>query len=71
MEACVFVVHPANLEQESALKTFFEAFKISFETATSKSYNRDFVNMVLEADREIKSGRGKKVTSEDFDALWK
>ena len=71
MEACVFVVHPANLEQESALKALFKAFKISFETAAPKAYNGDFVNMVLEAEREIKSGKGKRVTSEEFDALWK
>ncbi len=71
MDANLFIVHPANIEQENALKTFFKAFRITFETAATKAYNQDFVNMVLEAEKEVKSGKGKKVTSEEFDALWK
>ncbi len=71
MESHVFVVHPANSEQENALRAFFKAFKIAFETATPKAYSRDFVDMVLEAETEIKAGKGKKVTPKEFDALWK
>ena len=30
----------------------------------------DFVNMVLQAEDGIKNGKGKKVSSEEFDNLW-
>lgn len=34
-------------------------------------YDKDFVDMVLEAKREIKDGEGLKISSDDFDDLWK
>ena len=42
-----------------------------FEVAKEAPYDRDFVNMVLQAEESIKQGKGKKVTSEEFDDLWK
>jgi hypothetical protein len=36
-----------------------------------KPYDPEFVNMVMEADDEIKKGKGIKVTSSEFDELWK
>jgi hypothetical protein len=47
------------------------ALKIKFEISTEKPYNPEFVNMVLEAEQEIKKGKGLAVTSEGFDDLWK
>ncbi|MDR2972962.1 MAG: hypothetical protein LBU83_13735 [Bacteroidales bacterium] len=69
--ASTLIVHPVNLEQENVLKAFFEAFKIRFEVTKQNPYNEDFVNMVLQAEDNIKQGKGKKVTSEEFDNLWK
>jgi hypothetical protein len=59
--------------QINAIKAVMKAFKIKFEISKvqGKPYNPDFVNMVLEAEKEIKQGKGLKVTSEGFDDLWK
>jgi len=65
------IVHPLDINQENVLRAFFETFKIKFEVTKEKPYNQDFVNMVLQAENGIKQGKGKKVTSEEFDNLWK
>ena len=67
-----FIVHAVNTEQENALKAFLKALGIKFETTTSKSpYNKEFVDMVLQAEEGVKKGKGRKVSSEEFDNLWK
>ena len=66
------IAHPVTGEQEDALKAFMQALRIRFETTTSKSpYNKEFVDMVLQAEDGIKKGKGKSVSSEEFDNLWK
>jgi len=69
--APTFIVHPINVEQENVLKTLFNALKIRFEVSNESPYNKEFVNMVLQAEEDIKQGKGKKVSSEEFDNLWK
>ena len=69
--ANIFIAHPINIEQENVLKGLFKALKIKFEVTKEAAYNKDFVNMVLQAEESIKYGKGKKVTSEEFDNLWK
>ncbi len=68
--ANIFIAHPVNVEQENVLKVLFEALKIKFEVVKEPLYDEDFVNMVLQAEDSIKQGKGKKVTSEEFDNLW-
>lgn len=68
----IFIAHPTTTDQINALKAVVKAFKIKFEvTKKEKPYNPEFVDMVMEAEEEIKSGKGLKVTSEGFDDLWK
>ena len=67
----IFIAHPINSEQENVLKTLSKALKIKFEVTKRKTYNKDFVDMVLQAEQGIKQGKGKRVTSEEFDNLWK
>jgi hypothetical protein len=66
----IFIAHPETQEQINALKAFVKALKIKFEIM-EKPYDPEFVNMVMEADDEIKKGKGIKVTSSEFDELWK
>ena len=66
-----FIVYPVNMEQENALKAFFRALKIKFEVTKKSDYDKDFVDMVLQAEESIKNGKGKKVSSKEFDDLWK
>jgi hypothetical protein len=69
--ARTFIVHAVSTEQEDTLKAFFNALKIRFEVAEESSYNAEFVDMILQAEDSIRSGKGKKVSSEEFDNLWK
>ena len=71
VNARTFTVHTVNTEQEDVLRAFFNALKIKFEVTGEKPYNKDFVDMVLQAEEGIKRGKGKKVSSEEFDNLWK
>lgn len=66
-----FIVHAADAEQVNVLNAFFKALKIKFEVTEDKPYNKGFVDMVLQAEAGIKKGKGKKVSSEEFDNLWK
>jgi hypothetical protein len=69
----IFIAHPSNNEQLNALKAILKALKIKFEVkkADESPYNTDFVEMVIDAENEIKEGKGTKVNSTDFDNLWK
>jgi hypothetical protein len=66
-----FVVHATDAAQVDVLKAFFNALKIKFEVTEERPYNRDFVDMVLQAEDGIKKGKGKRISSEEFDNLWK
>jgi len=70
VNARTFIVHTVNAEQEDVLKAFFKARKINFEMIAESPYNKDFVDMVLQAEDSIKKDKGKKVSSEEFDNLW-
>jgi hypothetical protein len=71
MTTASFTIQTNDSSQVEALKAFLKALKIKFEFNTEKPYNTDFVNMVLEADKEIKAGKGTKLTAKEFDDLWK
>ena len=71
VNARTFIVQAADAEQENVLKAFFDALKIKFEVTGEKAYNKEFVDMVIQAEDGIKKGKGKRVTSEEFDNLWK
>jgi hypothetical protein len=66
----IIIAHP-NEEKLEALKAFLMALKIKFEIKTSKPYNDDFVNTILQGDEDIKNGKGKKITLDQIDDLWK
>jgi hypothetical protein len=51
-----------------ALVQFLQAFDIPFEVTKDTRYNKEFVDRVLLADKEIEEGKGTKV---DPDNLWK
>jgi hypothetical protein len=67
----IITAYTEDALQIEAVKAIMRALKIKFEISTEKPYNPEFVNMVLEAEQEIKKGKGLAVTSEGFDDLWK
>lgn len=65
------IFHPTNQEEFEALKAFAKALKIKFEVAKEKAYNKEFVDKVLQGDKDIAKGKGKKITLEELNDLWK
>ena len=68
----LFIAHPSTPEQIKALKAFVKALDIKFEiTKTEKPYDRDFVDKILQGDEDFKAGKGKKITIDELNSLWK
>ena len=70
--AATIIAHPTSDKLE-ALKAFMEALKIKFEITPEQipHYNDEFVAAILEGEKDRKEGRGKKITVEELDQLWK
>ncbi len=64
------IMHPENKEQLAALKAIAKALKITFKTSKN-SYNPDFVTKINQGDEDFKAGKGKKITLEELNSLWK
>jgi hypothetical protein len=71
MKAITIKAYTRNNSQIDALEAFLKALNIKFELYKETSYNEDFVSMVKEAEQDIKDGKGKNITSDEFDDLWK
>jgi hypothetical protein len=71
MKAITIKAYTRNNTQIDALKAFLKALNIKFELDKESSYNEEFVSMVKEAEQDIKDGKGKNITSDEFDGLWK
>jgi len=68
----IFIAHPSTTEQIKALKTFVKALNIKFEIKTTeKPYNQQFVDKILQGHEDFKAGKGKKMTMDELNSLWK
>jgi hypothetical protein len=65
--------HPEDASQIKALKAFMKAMKIKFELApeTESPYKPEFVEKILQGDQDFEAGKGRKVTLDELNALWK
>ncbi len=67
-----FTAYDNDASKIEALIAFMNALKIKYEVnKEEKPYDEGFVNMVLDAEKEIKKGKVTKVSSTDFENLWK
>lgn len=71
MQAINITAYTEDSSQVEAIKAVMKALKIKFEIAKEKPYNAKFVDMVLDAEKQIKDGKSTKLTSKGFDNLWK
>ena len=69
-ESNIVIAHPSEDKLES-LKAFLKALKIKFEVSKEQPYNDDFVKMIQKGDEDIKNGKGKKISLDEIDNLWK
>lgn len=68
----IFIAHPANNEQLNALKAFLKALKIKFEVKkTDEPYNTDFEEKIIRSRKDYNAGKGKPVTLDQLNDLWK
>ena len=73
MEAINIKAYTADNSQIDAIKAFMKALKIKFEVAKEieKPYNEAFVKKIKQGDEDLKNGKGRTVTLEELDSLWK
>lgn len=64
----ILIARPTNSKKLNALIAVMKGLDIKYELSP---YDPKFVDMVLQGDKDIKEGKGKKITKEDLDALWK
>ena len=71
MKAINITAYTEDGEKINAIKAVLRAMKIRFEIAKAKPYDTAFVEMVKNADEEIKKGKSKKISSDELHKLWK
>ena len=73
MEAINIKAYTADISQIEAIKAFMKALKIKFELSkdTEKPYNPEFIKKIKQGDEDLKNGKGRTVTLEELDNLWK
>lgn len=59
-----FIAHPTTPEQVNALRAFMQALKIKFEIRKIETYKPDFVEQVLESQKQARDGKVTRVEKE-------
>ena len=72
METVHIKAFTSDASQIEAIKAFMKALKIKFELSKEQSpYNPEFVEKIQQGDDDLKEGKGRKITIEELDGLWK
>jgi len=72
METVTIKAHTIDASQIEALKAFMKALKIKFELSKEQStYSPEFVRKIQQGDDDLQQGKGRKITIDEFDSLWK
>jgi len=66
--ANILIAHPANNNKMNALMAVMKALDIKYEVS---QYDPQYVDMILQGDKDRITGKGKKITTDELDALWK
>ena len=54
------------------MEAILNALKVPFEKSKEESpYNPEFVKKILQGDKDIKEGTGRKITIDELNDLWK
>ncbi len=73
MKAINITAYSEDTSQVEAIKAFMKALKIKFKLSKEeiKPYNPEFVKKIKQGDEDLKNGKGRTVTLEVLDGLWK
>jgi len=66
----IIIFEPSTSEQANALKAFAKAFKLKFEVK-EKPYNPEFVAKIEKSRQDYKDGKGKAISMDELNSLWK
>ncbi len=61
------LIHTESKEQIKVFEQMAKALKIAFENKQESAYKLEFVEMMRQADKDFKNGKGKKVK---LDEIW-
>ena len=69
----IIIAHPTSDDKLEALKAFMNALHIKFEVRKpgKSPYNPEYVDMILQGDKDLEEGKGEKITMEELNKLWK
>jgi hypothetical protein len=48
-----------------------KALKIKFEISNDKPCNTEFVEKIAQGDKDYEAGKGRKVSIQELNSLWK
>jgi hypothetical protein len=72
MKAIHITAYTHDASKVEALAAFMKALKIEFELSKEESpYNPEFVDKIQQGDQDLKNGKGRAVTVEELDGMWK
>jgi hypothetical protein len=71
MEVINITAYPTDNSQVEAIKAVLKALKIQFEMTKEKPYNPEFVAKIKKSKQDYKEGKGRTVTIDELNALWK
>ncbi len=73
MKAINISAYTEDATQIKAIKAVIMAFKIKYKISTAQEeespYGPEFVAMIKQGDKDLKNGKGVKVTLDDLDNL--
>ena len=71
METINIKAYTTDTSQVDAIKAFMKTLKIKFEVLKEEPYDQEFVDEILQGDKDYEAGKGKKVILDDLNKLWK
>ena len=73
METINIKAYTSKIAQIDAIKAFMKSLKIKFELSKEedKLYDPEFVKKIKQGDEDLKKGKGRTLTLEELDSLWK
>jgi hypothetical protein len=71
MQSTNFTAYTEDASQIEAVKAFMKALKIKFEITKDVPYNQEFVQKIKQSKEDYKNGKGKVMSMDELNSLWK
>ncbi len=71
MKAINITAYTEDSEKINAIKAVLKAMKIKFEIFKTKPYDPAFIEMVQNAEEQVKKGKSKKIAPGELNKIWK